>query len=180
MIRATKVLTAGSWDRAKEADRIELPHDGRHRRRVAMRGAADTVFLLDLAETSQLKDGDGLVLEDGRIVRVVAASEPIVEIKGDAHLLARVAWHLGNRHVPAEILKDRIRIARDHVLEEMVEKLGAKVARIEAPFDPEAGAYAHETAHAHHNHEREHHHDHAHDHDHHHEHAHGKKGHHGH
>ena len=173
MIRATKVFAAGHWDRSKETDRIELPHDGRHRRRVAMRGAKDTVFLLDLAEANQLKDGDGLLLEDGRIVRVVAASEPIVEIKGDTHLLARVAWHLGNRHVPAEILEDRIRIGRDHVLEEMVEKLGAKIARIEAPFDPEAGAYAHETAqaHAHHDHEHEHHHGHAHEHDHRHQHA---------
>ncbi len=172
MIRATKVLAAGHWDRSKEADRIELPHDGRHRRRVAMRAAADTVFLLDLTDATMLKDGEGLLLEDGRVVRVVAAAEPIVEITADTHLLARVAWHIGNRHVPAEILKDRIRIARDHVLEEMVEKLGAKVTRVEAPFDPEGGAYAQETARAHgHDH---HHHDHDHDH------AHGKKHGHGH
>ena len=89
-----------------------------------MRGAADTVFLLDLADATLLRHGDGLQLEDGRFVRVVAAPEPIVEIEGDPHLLARVAWHIGNRHVPAEILPDRIRIARDHVLEEMIEKLG--------------------------------------------------------
>jgi urease accessory protein len=185
MIRATSVLPAGHWDHAKEADRIELPHDGRHRRRIAMRGARDTAFLLDLAEATQLKDGDGLVLEDGYIVRVVAASEPIVEIKGDPHLLARVAWHLGNRHVPVEISKGSIRIARDHVLEEMVEKLGARIARIEAPFEPEGGAYAHETAHAHEHHHHEHahedHHGHAHSHDDHHERAHtpGKKHRHG-
>ena len=167
MIRATKVLPAGHWDHTKQADKIELPHDGRHRRRVAMRGAGDTVFLLDLSEATLLRDGDGLLLEDGRIVRVTAASEPIVEITGDPHLIARLAWHLGNRHVPAEILPDRIRIARDHVLEEMVEKLGARVARVEAPFDPEGGAYAQETAHAHghdhsHDHDDDHHHDHAH------------------
>ena len=160
MIRATRVLPAGHWDHAKQADKIELPHDGRHRRRVAMRGAADTVFLLDLPEATLLRDGDGLLLEDGRIVRVAAAAEPIVEITGEPHLIARVAWHLGNRHVPAEILPDRIRIARDHVLEEMVEKLGARVARIEAPFDPEGGAYAEQTAHAHgHDHGHDHHHD---------------------
>ena len=165
MIRATKVLPAGSW-REKEADRIELPHDGRHRRRVAMRGAV-TEFLLDLSEATFLHDGDGLALEDGRIVRVVAAAEPILEITGDVHLLARLAWHLGNRHVPAQILKDRIRIARDHVLEEMIEKLGGRIAHIEAPFDPEAGAYAHD-GHAHH-------HDHNHDHSHgHHGHRHGR------
>jgi urease accessory protein len=180
MIRATNVLSAGHWDRAKEADWIELPHDGRHRRRIAMRGAKDTAFLLDLAEATQLKDGDGLVLEDGRIVRVVAASEPIVEIKGDPHLLARVAWHLGNRHVPAEIAKTSIRIARDHVLEQMLEQLGARIARIEAPFEPEAGAYAHETAHAHHHDHAHEHHGHRHDHHHDHDHSHGKKHRHGH
>jgi urease accessory protein len=168
MMRATKVLSAGNWDRAKEADQIELPHDGRHRRRVAMRAAADTVFLLDLSEATLLRDGDGLLLEDGRIVRVSAAPEPILEITGEPHLIARVAWHLGNRHVPAEILPDRIRIARDHVLEEMVEKLGARVVRVEAPFDPEGGAYAHESSHP-----RDHHHHRGHDHHHDHEHSHG-------
>ena len=165
MIRATKVLASGHWDCAKEADRIELPHDGRHRRRVAMRGAADTTFLLDLAETTLLHDGDGLALEDGRVVRVVAAVEPIVEITGGAHLLARLAWHLGNRHVPAQIMSDRIRIGRDHVLEEMLAKLGGKVARIEAPFDPEGGAYAHEEQ-AHHHHDHDHGDDHKHGHGH--------------
>jgi urease accessory protein len=165
MIRATSVLPAGQWDRAEEADRIELPHDGRHRRRVAMRGAGDTAFLLDLAEATLLRDGDGLKLEDGRVVRVVAAAEPIVEITGEPHLLARLAWHLGNRHVPAQILSDRIRIGRDHVLEEMVAKLGGKVARIEAPFDPEAGAYHEEHAtRAHHHHDHDHKHGHGHGH----------------
>jgi urease accessory protein len=177
MIRATRVLTAGNFDDQKVVDTIELPHDGRHRRRVAMRGAKDTVFLLDLAEATQLRDGDGLVLEDGRIVRVMAAAEPIVEISADPHLLARLAWHLGNRHVPAQILPDRIRIARDHVLEEMLAKLGAELTRLEAPFDPEGGAYAPETAHAHGPHHH-HDHDHDHDHDHQHGHSHGKtKGH---
>jgi urease accessory protein len=173
MIRATSVLPSGQWDRAQEADKIELPHDGRHRRRVAMRGAGDTVFLLDLSDATLLRDGDGLQLEDGRVVRVVAAAEPIVEITGDPHLLARLAWHLGNRHVPAQILADRIRIGRDHVLEEMVAKLGGHVARIEAPFDPESGAYAHEehASRAHH----DHHHDHDHGHDHAHDHKHGHR-----
>jgi urease accessory protein len=146
-----------------------------------MRGAGDTVFLLDLADATMLKHGDGLQLEDGRIVRVVAAPEPIVEIRGDAHLLARVAWHIGNRHVQAEILPDRICIARDHVLEEMIAKLGAKVSHVEAPFDPEGGAYAEETARAHgHDHDHAHDHDHSHDHDHGHDHTHGKKHGHGH
>jgi urease accessory protein len=172
MIRATEILAAGHWNREGEADTIELPHDGRHRRRIAMRAAGDTVFLLDLAEAALLHDGDGLKLEDGRIVRVIAASEPIAEITAsDPHHLARIAWHLGNRHVPAQILPDRIRIGRDHVLEELMEKLGAKVSRIEAPFDPEGGAYAEETAHAHGHHHHGHgHHHHGHEH---HDHEHG-------
>lgn len=176
MIRATEVLPAGHWNRESEADTIELPHDGRHRRRIAMRGAKDTVFLLDLAEATMLHDGDGLKLQDGRVVRVIAAFEPIAEITaGDPHHLTRIAWHLGNRHVPAQILADRIRIARDHVLEELMVKLGAKVSRIEASFDPEGGAYAEETAHAHghHHHGHDHSHDHGHEHGdaHHHEHG---------
>jgi urease accessory protein len=156
MIRATAVLPAPSWDRARECDNIELPHDGRPRRRVTMRGAGDTVFLLDLAEATLLKDGDGLRLEDGRFIRVVAAQEPVLEITGEAHLLSRLAWHLGNRHVPAEILPKAIRIAPDHVLEDMLKKLGAKVVHIEAPFNPEAGAYAGEHAHDHGGHRHEH------------------------
>jgi urease accessory protein len=170
MIRANKVLPAGAWDRAKEADRVALAHDGRHRRRISMQGESGTDFLLDLADAAHLRDGDGLALEDGRIVRVVAAPEPVLEITGDAHLLARVAWHIGNRHVPAQILSDRIRIGRDHVLEEMIAGLGARVARVTAPFDPEPGAYAGEThGHAHH------HDDHGHDHDHGHSHTHGHR-----
>jgi urease accessory protein len=149
-------------------DRVSLTHDGRHRRRVAMLGEGGTEFLLDLAEAAMLRDGDGLALDDGRIIDVVAAPEPIVEIFGDAHLLSRVAWHIGNRHVPAQILPDRIRIARDHVLEEMIERLGARVARAEAPFDPEPGAYAaeghgHDRAHGH-SHRHSHSHGHGHDH----------------
>jgi urease accessory protein len=164
MIRATKLLHTGEWDRAKEADNIELPHDGRHRRRVTMRGGGDTVFLLDLPEATLLKDGDGLQLEDGRVVRVIAASEPLLEITGDTHLLSRVAWHLGNRHVPAQINPKAVRIAPDHVLEEMLKMLGAHVSHIEAPFYPEAGAYAYDEHarardHHHHGHDK-HNHDH--------------------
>jgi urease accessory protein len=172
MIRATQVLPSGQWDRASEADHIELPHDGRHRHRIAMRGAGDTVFLLDLAEAATLHDGDGLQLEDGRIVRVIAASEPIAEIiAAGPDQLARIAWYFGNRHVPVQILADRIRFGRDRALEELAEKLGARVAHIDAPFEPEGGAHAQATAHAHsHHHAHEHGpgcgHDHSHDHDH--------------
>ncbi len=112
MIRANEVLPAGTWNAASAADRVVLPHDGRHRRRIAMRGEGDVAFLLDLTEATHLKHGDGLKLDDGRIVAVVAAEEPVAEIVArDAHHLARLAWHLGNRHVAAELLADRIRIA---------------------------------------------------------------------
>jgi urease accessory protein len=172
MRRATTVRARGSFAPEDEVDRVELSHDGRHRRRVAMRGAGGLAFLLDLPEALALREGDGLVLEDGGVVRVVASPEPVAEIFGDVHLLSRVAWHLGNRHVPTEILHDRIRIGRDHVLEAMVAGLGARVACVEAPFQPERGAYAHadgRAAHAHahgHSHPHDPSHDHAHPHDH--------------
>jgi len=165
MIRATEVLPAGQWDRKTEIDKIELAHDGRHRRRVTMRAAGDTVFLLDLVKAVNLRDGDGLKLDDGRVIRVVAAAEPLLEISGDPHLLSRLAWHLGNRHVPAEVRADALRIAPDHVLEAMLINLGAAVAHIEAPFYPEAGAYAQgHGAHDHHHDHGEHTHGHGHGH----------------
>lgn len=162
MIRARTVLPSGTWDATGAADRVVLPHDGRYRRRIAMRGEGDVAFLLDLDEATRLKDGDGLKLDDERVVAVVAAEEPVAEIVAqDAHHLARLAWHLGNRHVPAELLADRIRIARDSVLEEMARGLGAGVEIVEAAFEPEGGAY--EAAEAHAGHARGHsHHDHAH------------------
>ena len=123
-----------------------------------MRTERDFVFLLDLPEATQLKGGDGLLLDDGRVIRVIAADEPLAEITAhDAHHLARIAWHIGNRHVAAEILPDRIRIAPDPIIEEMVRGLGAHVIRVEAPFEPEGGAYDHAAAHGHaHGHEHDH------------------------
>ena len=173
MIRATHVRPAGDWHEAA-ADTVVLGFDDRHRRRMAMTGTRGLAFLLDLAEAVALRGGDALVLEDGRLVEVVAAPEPLVEIRGaDPAHLVRIAWHLGNRHLPTQILPDRIRIGRDHVLEELMVKLGAKVSRIDAPFDPEGGAYAEETAHAHGHHDRAHDHHHGHDHAHHQDHEHG-------
>jgi urease accessory protein len=150
MIRATKVIRAGHWNGAS-ADAVLLPYDERHRRRFAMKGERGVEFLLDLPEATALRHGDGLVLEDGRTVEVKARPEALLAIVAkDAHHLARLAWHLGNRHVPAAIDADRILIRPDHVLAEMLIGLGAEVAAIEAPFDPEGGAYAHgEDGHAH-------------------------------
>jgi urease accessory protein len=108
-----------------------------------MTGVRGLEFLLDLPEAVVLRHGDALVLEDGRLVEVVAAPEPLAEIRiGEPRDLARMAWHLGNRHLPVQILANRIRIRRDPVIEDMARKLGGKIALIEGPFEPEGGAYA--------------------------------------
>jgi urease accessory protein len=177
MIRATRVLGQHRWTEAP-ADTVVLDFDDRHRRRMAMTGTRGFEFLLDLENAVALRGGDALVLDDGRLIEVVAAAEPLVEIRGaDPHHLIRVAWHLGNRHLPTQIMPKGLRIRRDHVIEEMVKGLGARVVEIEAPFDPEGGAYAagghgaqdghdHHHDHAHHDHAG---HDHSYDHGHHHD-----------
>jgi urease accessory protein len=167
MIRATKVLGQHRWGQPP-ADTIVLDFDDRHRRRMAMTGTRGLEFLLDLENAVALRGGDALVLEDGRLIEVIAAPEPLVEIRGvDPHHLVRVAWHLGNRHLPTQVTGKGLRIRRDHVIEAMVQGLGARIIEIEAPFDPEGGAYAdggHASEHGHAS-EREHTHDHhAHDH----------------
>ena len=191
MIRATQVRPPGSWTGA--SDTVVLGFDDRHRRRMAMTGTRGLEFLLDLKEAVALRGGDALVLEDGRLVEVVASPEPLVEIRGtDPHHLVRVAWHLGNRHLPTQIVGKGLRIRRDHVIEDMVRCLGARVVAIEAPFDPEGGAYSggghgshghqgHEHgdhSHGSHDHRHDHgKHDHGHKHDHHHGHSHAHDGH---
>ena len=170
MIRATEVKPQQRWTEAP-ADTVVLDFDDRHRRRMAMVGTRGLEFLLDLENAIALRGGDALVLEDGRLVEVVSAPEPLVEIRGaDPHHLIRVAWHLGNRHLPTQIMPKALRIRRDHVIEAMVKGLGARVVEIEAPFDPEGGAYAgtgHGDAHDHAHHPGHEGHDHAHDHGHH-------------
>ena len=142
MIRATKVLGQHRWSEAA-ADTVVLDFDDRHRRRMAMTGTRGLEFLLDLENAVALRGGDALVLEDSRLIEVVAAAEPLIEIRGtDPQHLVRVAWHLGNRHLPTQITAKGLRIRRDHVIEAMVKGLGARVIEIEAPFDPEGGAYA--------------------------------------
>ena len=142
MIRATKVLGQHRWTQSA-ADTVVLDFDDRHRRRMAMTGTRGLEFLLDLENAVALRGGDALVLEDGRLIEVVAAAEPLLEIRGaDPLHLVRVAWHLGNRHLPTQIMPKGLRIRRDHVIEAMVKGLGARIIEIEAPFDPEGGAYA--------------------------------------
>src|ERR1700752_3027623 len=196
MIRATEVRGQYRWTETP-ADTVVLDFDDRHRRRMTMTGTRGLEFLLDLENAVALRGGDALVLEDGRLIEVVAAPEPLVEIRGaDPAHLVRIAWHLGNRHLPTQIVGKGLRIRRDHVIEEMVRGLGARVIAIEAPFDPEGGAYSGggHAAHGHDHHDHKHHdhgghkhgshdhadHDHAHhnhDHAHAHDHGHGKHGH---
>ena len=144
MKRACEVRAAGQWDDASAVDCVTLDAQERHRRRVVLNGERGTRFLLDLPQATALHDGDGLVLDDGGIVRVAGKPEPLVEVAAaNAHELARLAWHIGNRHVDVQIVGERLRIRRDHVIEKMLRGLGAKLYVIEAPFDPEHGAYGH-------------------------------------
>ena len=167
MIRATRVQGQHRWTEAP-ADTVVLGFDDRHRRRMAMTGTRGLEFLLDLENAVALRGGDALVLDDGRLIEVVAAPEPLLEIRGiDPQHLVRLGWHLGNRHLPTQIMPNGLRIRRDHVIEAMVRGLGARVVEIEAPFDPEGGAYAH-PAHDHAAHDHDHGDHHHGDHDHHH------------
>ena len=144
MRRACEIRTAGSWNAATAIDRVVLDAHERHRRRIALTGEGGTAFLLDLPQATPLKDGDGLVLEDGAIVRVAGKAEPLLEIAAASlHELARLAWHIGNRHTDVQFVDTALRIRHDHVLEEMVKGLGGITKSVEAPFDPEPAAPNH-------------------------------------
>jgi urease accessory protein len=141
VIPVLDVAPAGSWS-AQPIDSVALDYDGRHRRRIVLTGASGSQYLLDLAEATHLRDGDGLRLAGGAIVQVVALTEPLLEIRAvSTKELLRLAWHIGNRHLAAAIEADRILIRRDHVIAHMLEHQGAQVREIEAVFDPEGGAY---------------------------------------
>ena len=143
MMRAVAVLPAASWNASAAVDSVLLDHDHRHRRRIVMYTQSGAELLLDLPQLARLRDGDGLALEGGDIVAVCAMPEPLLEIEAHpAATLMRIAWHLGNRHVPVQVLDRRLRIRADHVLADLVKQLGGRVAEIDAAFDPEVGAYA--------------------------------------
>ncbi len=166
MRRAIAVATRGSWPVAEAAGTATLNHDHRHRRRLKLSTDAGEAFLLDLARPARLADGDGLELDDGAYVLVRAAPEDCVLVRcADGATLTRVAWHLGNRHLPVQIVPDGLLIRADHVIVEMVRGLGAAAEPRRCAFDPEAGAYADGGDHGHHHHDD---HDHMHDDDHHH------------
>ena len=146
MIKATSVIHSNEMP----ADTVTLSYDDRHRRRIVMTGDNGLHFLLDLEKTTELRDGNDLLLEDGRHVRVLAAKEQLMKVTAkDSHHLLIIAWHIGNRHLPCEISAKHVVLRYDHVILDMLEKLGASVQKIEEAFNPEGGAYGVGRTHSH-------------------------------
>jgi urease accessory protein len=169
--RATSIVRKAAVKQDRVVDRLTLDHEGRQKRRVALKADGGLELLVDLEKATVLDDGDALKLDDGRLVEVKAAPERLLEVKAENPLrLLRVAWHIGNRHTPAEVTADAIYIQDDHVLAEMVRGQGCSVTPVTRPFRPERGAYDH-ASHDHHDHHHGHnhsghehgHHDHGHD-----------------
>lgn len=141
MIKAERVKRKGEWQGAG-ALKVALTFQDRHRRRMSMQATDGTAFLLDLPRATTLRHGDALVLDDGRLVAVEAAPEPVLEMTcADSSLLVRLAWHLGNRHLPTQMNGNALTVLEDHVIADMARGLGAEVRHCEKPFDPEGGAY---------------------------------------
>ena len=133
----------GGWRAADTVATVTLDFDDRYRRRVRLVDDTGEAFLLDLDDATRLADGDGLRLEGGGIVQVRAADEDVLDIRcADPRDTARMAWHIGNRHLPTQVLEDgALRIRADHVIEAMLIRLGAEVETRSASFNPEPGAY---------------------------------------
>lgn len=170
MPRATSVLAAAHRHDRPTTDTVILDYAQRSTQKITVASVNGACIEIDLHEPARLRTDDLLVLDDGALVEVVAAPEPLIEVRAaNVAALSRLAWHLGDRHVMVQILSNRIRARRDAAIEGLLASLGAKVTAIEAPFEPEGGAYesAKTPDHDHH-----HGHDHAHDHGHHHGHHH--------
>ena len=168
MLRATSLVRKAAVRADRVVETLTLDHEDRNRRRIAFKGDGGHDILLDLDKPTALNDGDAVRLEDGRLVLVRAAPQSLLEIRAENPLrLMRVAWHIGNRHTPAEITADAVYIENDHVLAEMIRGQGCAMTTVIRPFQPERGAYDHGHAHDDHDHGHDHH---AHDH---HAHAHG-------
>jgi urease accessory protein len=177
MLRASAIVRKAAVRPDRVADTVILDHEGRQRRRIALQAEGGLEFLLDLDKAAVLNNGDALKLDDGRLVQVKAAPQPLLEIRAENPLrLMRIAWHIGNRHTAAEITTDAIYIEDDHVLAEMVRGQGGTATPVMRAFQPERGAYEHDCGHDHGSHAHGHDHDHGHDHyEHdHHDHAHGE------
>ena len=143
MQRASIHRPAGHWPKEQAAGSLTLDFDARHRRRIRLPVDQGEDVLLDLSKAVAMADGDGLQLEDGRWLKVQAAAEMLVEVRHkDPYQLMRLAWHLGNRHVTTEIRGEVLRIRPDHVIEDMLHGFGADLITVQAPFQPEGGAYS--------------------------------------
>lgn len=158
MRRAISVISKNDWVPAEALSTVTLSFEDRFRRRIRLLDDQGEPFLLDLTQATRFEDGDGLALAEGGMLLVRAAQEDVLEITGqDTQHTARLSWHIGNRHTPVEVLSNgRLRIQYDHVLQHMLEGLGAITERKTAPFVPESGAYdqgeggGHGHAHSHH------------------------------
>ncbi len=154
MQRAIQHSASGGWPADAAADVVTLDYDARFRRRMVLHCDSGREVLLDLPKAVAMADGDGLRLEGGGWLSVRARPEPLVEIRAaDAHALARLAWHLGNRHLATEIADGVLRIRPDHVIDAMLEGLGATLVRVERAFQPEGGAYGDHAGHHQHEHD---------------------------
>lgn len=144
MLRVAAHIPAGTA-KAAPFDTLTLAHDERRLRRKLLALPGGGEVMLDFAEPVTLAHGDLLKLEDGRFVAIRAADEPVYEVRGrDGAHIARLAWHIGNRHLPAQIEKNRILIGRDRIIRDMLLGLGATVTETIDHFSPEHGAYAHD------------------------------------
>jgi urease accessory protein len=152
MPRATSVLSPAERGTRPVVDTAILDHVQRSAQKITITGVKGGVYEIDLAQPARLRTDDLLLLDDGNVLEVVAAPEPLLEARAaDLASLARLAWHLGDRHVPAQLFANRLRVRREEAVENLLKALGAKLARIEAPFEPEGGAYdrAHDHGHSH-------------------------------
>ena len=150
MPRATSVISAAHRHDRPVADTVILNSTERSAQKITVAGTKGTAVEIDLRLPMRLRTDDLLLLEDGTLVEVVAAPEPLIEARAaDWPGLSRLAWHLGDRHIPVQVLPNRVRALRDAATETLLTSLGAKIAMIDAPFEPEGGAYALSQAHDH-------------------------------
>jgi len=126
---------------------ITLDYEGRFLRRKRLVTDEGEAFLVELPETVSLSSTDGFILDDRRVIAIRPKPEPLLKITHNH--LPRIAWHIGNRHTPCQIEQHYLLIQQDHVLENMLELLGATIEKLEAPFTPEGGAYGHGRTHSH-------------------------------
>ena len=170
---ATKILRAGEARPTPVSDTLILNFEQRSSKQGFVFTGKGTCIEFAFDEPPALATDDALVLDDGRIVEIVADAEPVIEARpADPAALARLAWLLGNRHVPIQVFANRLRVQRNPVIEALLKEGGAKLAELSAPFEPDGAMMAgHDHGH-HHGHDHDHHHDHDHDHHGHHHHGH--------